>query len=392
VIIVRSSDGVLADRLHSDIRTAMERLHDASAVDEALRERVRVVSDDMMEIHQALSEIVPAYLGAREPANHMILDPSVDDLQIGRKVPVISVISTKGGVGKTTTSLLLAFASARLGASMNRRCNVVVFELDLKNAGMRVLVRTVEPPEERGTVMDFVNRAEPTEGAVRMAMSTETALDTAGNSLLPTGAIRYILGPTNTEDGENVSPETVVQIITLLTRMEDVDVVLVDTSPELLTDPKGIAALNASDLILYVAEDKPTSYVKMGETLERLQTKENIPVDHFKIIMNKSGRTREDEGLRDDIRDNSAGVAALGVVPDSDFMKDFSGAERDSPLWEAFFKPDEGPLRGSYNSLVRAALPMAGLPLFDDDTADEDDKKGKKPKKEKREKKGWGRK
>jgi len=389
VIIIRSSDGIHADRLHSDIRTAMERMHDAGTADAALRERVRVVSDDMMEIHRALSEIVPAYLGAPEPFNRLILDPSVDDLQIGRKVPIISVASAKGGAGKTTNSLMLAFAIARSAAAIDKRCNVVIVELDLARAVMGPLISTKEAPEERPTVMEFVNRAEPTEGAVRMAMSEETALDSAGNALLPDGAIRYILGPRSSSDAANVSAENITQILTLLTHMDDVDLVLVDTSPDLLESTQVIAALQASDLILYVAEDKPTSYAKMGETLETLQDRWGIPADHLKVVINKAKRSREDERLRDDIRDNSAGVAALGVVPMSEFLADYDGAAASGPLWQAFFMPDETPLRTSYNSLVRAALPMAGLPLFDDDTAAEDDKKNKKGKKDK---KGWGRK
>lgn len=393
VVIIRSSDGMHADRLHSDIRSALERIHDPGAVDAALRERVRIVSDDMNDIHRALLEIVPAYLGAPEPANRLILDPSVDDLQIGRKVPIISVASAKGGAGKTTNVLMLAFAIARAANAIDKRCNVVVLELDLSRAVMAPLVSTTVPESERPTVMEFINRAEPTEGAVRLAMSEETALDSAGNALLPAGSIRYILGPRSSSDAANVSAESITQILTLLTHMDDVDLVLVDTSPDLLESAQVIAALQASDLVLYVAEDKPTSYAKMEETLATLQERWGIPADHLKIVINKAKRSREDERLRDDIRENSAGVAALGVVPMSDFLADYDGAAASGPLWQAFFVPDEAPLRAAYNSLVRAALPMSGLPLFDsDDDADTGatTSDGKKDKKDK--KKRWGRK
>lgn len=321
-----------------------------------------VTRADMNCLHDHLRQVVPQYAGSPAPGNHLIFDNAVDDLAAHRRAPVITVTSAKGGAGKTTTTLMLAFSAAYLAARSGNRMNVAVVELDLPGAVARSLVSTTRPAAEQRTIIDYVNAAEATEAALAEAMETVVAVDGAGTRLMPEGSVRILLGPRRTMDAPNVDPRHVEEIVGLLSRDPDIDLVLIDTSADVIDSPILAAAFAVSDQLLYVIEDKPTSYAKMGETLLWLQKSMDVPAERMKVVVNKSVRTVADQTLRDDLVDHSSGVGALGVIPQSPFLHAFDGADTGS-MWAAFFLEEERPLSDAFRSLVVALLPKPSTGL-----------------------------
>ncbi len=321
-----------------------------------------VTPADMNCLHEHLRQVVPGYAEYPAPGNQLIFDTAVDYLAANRRAPVITVTSAKGGAGKTTTTLMLAFSAAYLAARSGNRMNVVIVELDLPGAVARSLVSTKRPAEEQRTILDYVNAAEATETALADAMETVVAVDGAGTRLMPEGSIRILLGPRRTMDAPNVDPRHVKEIVELLSRDPDIDLVLIDTSADVIDSPILETAFAVSDQLLYVIEDKPTSYAKMGETLMWLQKSMDVPAERMKVIVNKSVRTVADQTLRDDLVDHSSGVAALGVIPQSPFLHAFDGADTGS-MWAAFFLEEERPLSDAFRSLVVALLPTPAVGL-----------------------------
>ncbi|MDI1290302.1 MAG: ParA family protein, partial [bacterium] len=321
-----------------------------------------VTPADMNCLHDHLRQVVPSYAGSPAPGSLLIFENAVDHLADHRRAPVIVVTSAKGGAGKTTTTLMLAFSAAYLAARSGNRMNVAVVELDLPGAVARSLVSTKRPAAEQRTIIDYVNAAEATEAALAEAMETVVAVDGAGSRLMPEGSVRILLGPRRTMDAPNVDPRHVGEIVDLLSRDPDIDLVLIDTSADVIDSPILAAAFAVSDQLLYVIEDKPTSYAKMGETLLWLQKSMDVPAERMKVIVNKSVRTVADQTLRDDLVDHSSGVAALGVIPQSPFLHAFDGADTGS-MWAAFFLDDERPLADAFRSLVVALLPKPSTGL-----------------------------
>lgn len=315
-----------------------------------------VAGDDMNDLHQHLAQVVPGYQGHPAPVNRFIMDVAVGDLAAHRRAPVMTFTSAKGGSGKTTTTLMFAFAASHLAARRGSRMNVVIVELDLTGAVARSLVTTSRPAGDQKTIIDYVNAAEATEGALADALEEIVAVDASGTPLLSPGSIRILLGPRRTMDAPNVDPRHVADILTLLRRDPDVDLVLVDTSADVIESPVLAEAFAQSDQLLYVIEDKPTSYAKMDETLTWLQTAMGVAPERMRVVVNKASRTVADQSLRDDLVAHAAGVPALGVIPQSAFLHGFDGAEAGS-MWAAFFLPGEEPLGEAFRSLVVALLP-----------------------------------
>lgn len=180
---------------------------------------------------------------------------------------VITVCGTKGGVGKTTLSVNLAVAFAKMGLK------VVLLDLDLQFGDAAILL-DIQPKK---TIYEWVKEEyENSAGNLDRYLQHHSS----GVALLP--------APLRPEFAEVVAGEHVGIAIGELRRQ--FDLVLVDTPPALLET--GLVALdNSSDILLVTASDLPTlkNSKLCIETLESLGLQERL-----KLVLN---RDTKNEGI-----------------------------------------------------------------------------------------------
>lgn len=184
----------------------------------AMRSGVRevVVADDVPGLASAVRRIEAVARAMSEAS-----DQAVDGVAGG----LVTVFSTKGGVGKTFVATNLAVALADLG---HRTC-VVDLDIDGGDVSMMLSVapqHTVEDLERFGDGLD----------------------ESAVESLLTRHSDRLSVLAAPVQLGVNVSPVAISAVLELLKRM--FDVVVVDTAPAF--GDQTLQALDHSDLLVLV--------------------------------------------------------------------------------------------------------------------------------------------
>jgi len=175
---------------------------------------------------------------------------------------VITVCSTKGGVGKTTITANLAAVFAK----MKRR--VLVVDLDLQFGDVSILL-DVQP---KYTVYDWVKEIS---GGREVEASNFLNVHPSGVAVLS--------APLKPELADLVTSEHVDRLVREL--KPKFDIILIDTPPALVET--SLQALERSDDILLVstAELPTLKNVKIGaETLQQLELSDKI-----KIVLNRDG-------------------------------------------------------------------------------------------------------
>lgn len=175
---------------------------------------------------------------------------------------VITIFSTKGGVGKTTLAVNLGVCLVRdFGYS------VVLLDLDLQFGDVAVMLNLMP----RQTISDLAAEFQQLDGELLESYLTKHS-----------SGLRVLAAPSRPEYAELVTAPLVEKVINLLkTRY---DYILIDT-PGIFTDPS-LVALDYAHLILLVSSlDLPTlKNVKLGlEVLESLHHKDKV-----RVVLNRA--------------------------------------------------------------------------------------------------------
>jgi len=185
-----------------------------------------------------------------------------DQMSRFREGKVVTVFSTKGGVGKTTIAVNLAVSLAK-----DFRYSVALVDLDLQFGDIAVMLNL----KPRQTLSDLVTE---------YSQLDEELL----NSYLlhHTSGIRVLAAPARPEYAEIVSPELVEKVINIL--KNNYDYVLIDT-PGIFTDPVLVALDYAHTILFVLSLDLPTlKNVKLGlEVLDSLHHKDKV-----KVVLNRA--------------------------------------------------------------------------------------------------------
>ncbi|MCW2787447.1 MAG: minD 3 [Marmoricola sp.] len=180
----------------------------------------------------------------------------------GRDGKVISVVSPKGGVGKTTIAVNLAVALSGSGAA-----RVCVVDLDLAFGDVAITLQLI--PEH--TIIEAIEAEEHLDFSL-----LETLLTRHTNCFI-------LAAPTHPEGKDRISPALIRRVLKIL--RQHFDFVVVDSSPAF--DDQVFEALEETDECIIVATlDVPTvKNVKIAlETLDSL----NLVVGRRHLLLNRA--------------------------------------------------------------------------------------------------------
>lgn len=159
---------------------------------------------------------------------------------------VVTVLSMKGGVGKTVVASNLAVALAGLGKS------VALVDLDLQFGDVGIMLG-LEPVQ---TIVGAVQSGERLDAEMLRGFLMEHS-----------SGVRALLAPTLPEDAEIVTASRIDRIIGLLVTM--FDYVVIDTPPTL--DEAVLTALDRSDRVLMVTMMDVASVKNSRVSLQKLR-------------------------------------------------------------------------------------------------------------------------
>jgi len=159
---------------------------------------------------------------------------------------VVTVLSMKGGVGKTVVSSNLAVAIAGLGKS------VALVDLDLQFGDVGIVLG-LEPTQ---TIVGAVQSGERLDADMLRGFMVEHS-----------SGVRALLAPTLPEDAEIVTASRIDRILGLLVTM--FDYVIIDTPPTL--DEAVLTALDRSDRVLVVTMMDVASIKNSRVSLQKLR-------------------------------------------------------------------------------------------------------------------------
>ena len=177
----------------------------------------------------------------------------------GNRPLVISIASGKGGVGKTTVALALAY---ELGTAQN---NVVILDFDFYNRGMLELARTY------GQVTQSSLHFEPTSLPKNVFETCNWPLVSLGTNVLTVKIPR--LGPYSLRSIEscelNEIQEFVLTVINMVTEKSAADIVIIDCHGG--RDSLSFAAASISDHLLVVSAPELTTFFGTIQFIEGLR-------------------------------------------------------------------------------------------------------------------------
>lgn len=220
-------------------------LHPQQVTQELLHAAIRAGVDDVVPAGASDEEVADSLKAIVEKAIRRAGSPE-EAAATASAGQVVTVLSMKGGVGKTVVSTNLAVALAGLGNS------VALVDLDLQFGDVGIMLG-LEPKQ---TIVGAVQSGERLDAQM---------LD---GFLLPhSSGVKVLLAPTQPEDAEIVTASRIDRIIGLLITM--FDYVVVDTPPSL--DEAVLTALDRSDRIVVVTMMDVASVKNSRVSLRKLQ-------------------------------------------------------------------------------------------------------------------------
>ncbi len=203
---------------------------------------------------------------------------------------IISIFSTKGGVGKTTVATNLAVALSNL---TDKR--VALLDFDLQFGDVAICLNLYVKNSITELVKDFAN-VEQDPGLLEEYLLTHYS------------GIKVLAAPTRPENAEYVTADHINKIIEHLKGRYDY--IIIDTSHGF--NDTIITALDMSDLIIYVSTLDLPSIKNTKNGLEVMKSL-NYPNEKVRIVVNK---TNESFGINHSDFDSALGVSIWVMIPD----------------------------------------------------------------------------
>ncbi len=203
---------------------------------------------------------------------------------------IISIFSTKGGVGKTTVATNLAVSLSNLTGK-----KVALLDFDLQFGDVAICLNLYVKNSMTELVKDFANIEQD-------------------NSLLEEyllahySGVRVLAAPTRPENAEYVTADHIKKTVEFLKGRYDY--IIIDTSHGF--NDTVITALDMSDLIIYISTLDLPSIKNTKNGLEVMKSL-NYPNEKVKLVINKSN---ESFGINHSDFESTLGVDIWAMIPD----------------------------------------------------------------------------
>ncbi len=231
-----------------------------------LRKAMRAGVADVVSLSDSISEISDAIASAGDTAARWRTatpHPAETPAQEAPRGKIITVFSTKGGVGKTVLSTNLAVVLAK---ETGKRCVIVDLDLEFGDVGIMLGLR----PDH--TIADVVQ--------VYDRLDVDLL---RGFMVQHSSGLDVLLAPVRPEDAETVSVARTTQILDLL--RECYDFIVIDTSPSF--SEVVLAALDKSDAIYVITMMDVASIKNTRISLQKL-TQLGYDSHRLGIVLNRS--------------------------------------------------------------------------------------------------------
>lgn len=191
---------------------------------------------------------------------HRLLDPATSGLSAGR---LVSFVSNKGGIGKSTVSVNTAVALAR-----HRPGRVLLVDASLQ-LGVASSLLGLEPET---TLADAARQLDRLDGRLLRTLTVEHE-----------SGLRLLAAPRDALDASVVGDQAMGRILSLARR--SFDLVVVDTFP--MVDSVAVAILDLSDRIHMVLGSQ-VPYVLGAEAFVRVLGQLGLPDERLRLVLNET--------------------------------------------------------------------------------------------------------
>lgn len=252
----------LASHLSTVGRTAV--VLTAHEIDTGLMQRaMRSGVSDVLSIEDSVDDITASVTRALAASERMRSGSAPIEVAARERAEIITVFSTKGGVGKTVLSTNLAVALAR---DTGKR--VALIDLDLEFGDVAIMLG-IQPQH---TIYDAVRVFDRLDDEMLAGFMEEHS-----------SGIKVLLAPLRPEEAEGISAARVGQVIDLV--RDNFDFVVIDTSPSF--SEAVLAALDRSDQV-YVITTMDVASIK--NTRISMQKLRQLGYDNGKVqlVLNRS--------------------------------------------------------------------------------------------------------
>jgi len=234
----------------NEVSTELLRL----ALRSGLSDVVAVLGDDLTELQSAFAATLQR--GARMRA------PSADEAVPIHHALVLTVLSSKGGVGKSVIASNLAISLAKLGKS------TALVDLDLKSGDLGIMLQL----KPNRTIADAAMDCERLDEEMMRGFLVEHS-----------SGVHVLLSPPRVEDVTLVSAPRLSRILDLLANIYEV--VVIDTPSQV--DDCVMTAVDKSDLVYLVATMDVASVRDARLALQRLKSL-GYPDGSVRLLLNRA--------------------------------------------------------------------------------------------------------
>jgi pilus assembly protein CpaE len=226
------------------------------ALRSGLSDVVAAPEGDLAELQAAFDAVLQRSMRTRVPAG------VGSALDAARHATVITVLSTKGGVGKSILASNIAVSLAELGK------NTVLVDLDLRSGDLGIMLGLKPERTIAGAAMDCDHLDEE--------MLRGFLVDHSSG-------LHVLLAPSQPDDAALVSAPRLSRILDLLVKM--CDVIIIDTSP--IIDDVILTAVDKSDLVYLVVTMDVASVKDARLDLHRLESL-GYSAESVRLMLNRA--------------------------------------------------------------------------------------------------------